>query len=81
MESMKLYVDNLPPSTSASDLENLFSPYGAVLSARVQTTRYGGHTRGFGYVEMTKKNAERAMSALHGQRLDSTVLQVSEVKS
>ena len=80
MESMKLYVGNLPSSTSVKDLEDLFTPYGDVTSARVMTTRHGGHPRGFGYVEMVKQNAERAMSELHGQRIDFMVLRVSEAK-
>jgi RNA recognition motif-containing protein len=80
MESMKLYVGNLPSSTSVKDLGDLFTPYGDVTSARVMTTRHGGHPRGFGYVEMVKQNAERAMSELHEQRIDFMVLRVSEAR-
>jgi hypothetical protein len=42
--------------------KDLFTPYGEVTSARVLTTRHGGHPRGFGYVEMLKQHAERAIS-------------------
>ena len=78
---MKLYVGNLPANTSVKDLEDLFSPYGAVTSARVLTTKHGGHPRGFGYVEMLKQHAERAISELNGQRISFMVLRVSEAKS
>ena len=78
---MKLYVDNLPSSTSVKDLEDLFTPYGDVTSARVLTTQSGGHPRGSGYVEMVRQNAVRAMMQLHGQRIDFMVLRVSEVKT
>ena len=78
---MKLYVGNLPSSTSVKDLEDLFTPYGEVTSARVLTTRHGGHFRAFGYVEMVRQSAERAMSELHGQRTNFMVLRVSEAKS
>ena len=78
---MKLYVGNLPANTSVKDLEDLFSPYGAVSSARVLTTKHGGHPRGFGYVEMIKQHAERAIAELNGQRIDFMVLRVSEAKS
>jgi RNA recognition motif-containing protein len=81
MESMKLYVGNLPSSTSTKDLEDLFAPYGDVTSARVMTTQHSGHPRGFGYVEMVRQNAERAVSELHGRRIDLMVLRVSEAKS
>ena len=78
---MKLYVGNLPANTSAKDLEDLFTPYGDVTSARVLTTQHGGHPRGFGYVEMLKQHAERAIAELDGQRINFMVLRVSEAKS
>lgn len=78
---MKLFVGNLPANTSVKDLEDLFTPYGDVTSARVMTTQSGGHPRGFGYVEMLKQNAERAISELNGQRIKFMVLRISEAKS
>ena len=78
---MKLYVDNLPANMSAKDLEDLFTPYGDVTSTRVLTTQHGGHPRGFGYVEMLKQHAERAIAELNGQRINFMVLRVSEAKS
>ena len=78
---MKLYVGNLPANISAKELEDLFTPYGEVNSARVLTTRHGGHPRGFGYVEMLKQHAERAISELNGQRINFMVLRVSAAKS
>ena len=61
---MKLYVGNLPANTSVQDLEDLFIPYGDVMSARVLTARHGGQLRGFGYVEMSKQHAEVASRLL-----------------
>ena len=78
---MKLYVGNLPANMSVQDLEDLFTPYGDVTSARVLTTQHSGHPRGFGYVEMLKQHAERAVSELNGQRINFMVLRVSEAKS
>jgi RNA recognition motif-containing protein len=43
--------------------------------------QYGGHPRGFGYVEMLKQHAERAISELNGQRINFMVLRVSAAKS
>lgn len=78
---MKLYVENLPANMSTQDLEDLFTPYGDVTSARLLTTRHGGHPRGFGYVEMLKLHAERAIAELDGQRINFMVLRVSEARS
>ncbi len=77
---MKLYVENLPEHTSVQDLEDLFTPYGDVKSARILTTYHRGHPRGFGYVEMLKQSAEIAISELNGRRIDFMVLRVGEAK-
>ena len=77
---MKLYVDNLPEHTSVQDLEDLFSPYGEVKSARISRAYHGGYPRGFGCVEMLKQNAEIAISELNGRRIDFMVLRVGEAK-
>lgn len=78
---MKLYVGNLPIDTSDSDLENLFSPYGTVMSARVAMTKYSGRSRGFGFVEMLRECGERAASELNGQHIDCNVLRVNEARA
>lgn len=78
---MRLYVENLPEHTSVQDLEDLFSPYGEVKSASISRAHDGGYARGFGYVEMSKQNAEVAMSELNGRRIDFTVLRVGEAKT
>lgn len=78
---MKLYVENLPEHTSVQDLEDLFTPYGEVKSARISRVYHGGYPRGFGYVEMLKQNAEIAISELNGRRIDFMVLRVGEMKT
>ena len=77
---MKLYVGNLPANTSDQNLRDLFTPYGDVTSARVLMTQHGDHPRGYGYVEMLKQNADRAISELNGQRINFMVLRVCEAK-
>lgn len=77
---MKLYVGNLPSSTTVRDLQDLFTPYGDVSSARLLMTDQGGYPRAFGYVEMLSQNAERAIAELHGQRLNLMVLSVAEAE-
>lgn len=77
---MKLYVGNLPAGISDTDLKEIFSPFGAVISARVATTRYTGRSRGFGFVEMLQECGQRAISELNGQQIDCTVLRVNEAK-
>lgn len=75
---MKLYVGNLPWSMTDSDLERLFGEVGPTTSARVVTDRETGRSRGFGFVEMDKADAVRAMSKFNGYEVDSRPLKVNE---
>ena len=78
---MKLYVGNLPWSVTDSDLENLFAGVGAVQSARVVMDRDTGRSRGFGFVEMDRQEATRAIAELNGHQLESRALRVNEAQS
>lgn len=77
----KLYVGNLGYDVSSSDLEQMFSPHGAVESAQVIEDRSTGRSKGFGFVEMSSASeAEAAISALNGQDHDGRALTVNEAK-
>ncbi len=78
---MKVYVGNLPWSLTNQDLENLFTPFGAVESAQVVTDRDTGRSRGFGFVEMVAAGAAEAISALNGREIESRSLRVNEAQS
>lgn len=75
---MKIYVGNLPWSTSDSDLQDLFAAYGAVQSASVVADRDTGRSRGFGFVEMADSDAQKAIAELNGHQLESRALRVNE---
>ena len=48
----KLYIGNLPYTTTEDDLKQLFADYGTVLSATLITDRDSGRSKGFGFVEL-----------------------------
>ena len=77
---MKLYVGNLPWETTDADLEQLFGRVGEVKSARVITDRDTGRSRGFGFVEMSTQEAQRAIEELGGHKLGSRELRVNEAR-
>ena len=78
---MKLYVGNLPYTTSEDDLRNLFSQYGNVESVAVITDRETGRSKGFGFVEMSSDaEAEKATNALNGTDFDGRNIVVSEAR-
>lgn len=64
----KLFVGNLSWDAGDAELEELFSQYGEVTSARVVTDKFTGKSRGFGFVEMgSDEMAQAAISALNEQ--------------
>ena len=78
---MKIYVGNLPWSTTDADLESLFAKIGPVTSASVVTDRDTGRSRGFGFVEMSQADGQRAIAELNGHTIESRALRVNEANS
>jgi RNA recognition motif-containing protein len=77
----KIYVGNLPWSTTSADLEAMFSPHGAVRSAEVISDRETGRSRGFGFVEMeTDEGLQAAISQLNGHEINGRPLTVNEAR-
>jgi RNA recognition motif-containing protein len=77
--SVRLYIGNLPPRLCYPELEDLFTPFGSLLSAELITDPTTGRSRGFGFVEMESGDAARAaISALNGSVVDRQTLTVNE---
>jgi RNA recognition motif-containing protein len=77
---MNIYVGNLPFSTSAYDLEELFGEYGSVDSASVINDRETGRSRGFGFVEMDDEAGRKAIEELDGKDYGGRNLKVNEAR-
>jgi len=76
--SNKLYVGNLSYSTRDDDLQQHFSAFGTVQSAKVMMERDTGRSKGFGFVEMsTASEAQAAISGLHGKNVGGRDLTVN----
>lgn len=71
---------NLSYSSSEEDVRQLFAAYGEVLACSLPTERDTGRARGFGFVEMSNEDAQRAISALDGQDFDGRNLRVNEAR-
>ena len=79
--SKKLYVGNLPFSTTEDELRAIFEQHGGVDSVNVITDRETGRSRGFAFVEMSDSNAaEQAMRALDGSDMAGRSLRVNEAQ-
>jgi cold-inducible RNA-binding protein len=79
--SMKLYVGNLAFETSGDNLRQHFAQAGTVETATVVEDRETGHSRGFGFVEMsTKEEGEAAIVQFNGNDLNGRSLKVNAAK-
>ena len=77
----KLYVGNLPYSYRDDDLQQAFSQYGAVNSAKVMMERDTGRSKGFGFVEMgSAAEAQAAIEGMNGQQVGGRGLVVNEAR-
>ena len=76
--SNKLYVGNLTYSVRDDDLQQQFSAFGQVQSAKVMMERDTGRSKGFGFVEMSNsQEAEAAIQGLHGKNMGGRDLTVN----
>jgi RNA recognition motif-containing protein len=77
----KLYVGNLAYSVRDEDLNDAFSQFGAVSSAKVMMDRETGRSKGFGFVEMgSDPEAQAAINGLNGQAIAGRAIVVNEAR-
>jgi|SRR5260370_24072671 RNA recognition motif-containing protein len=78
----KLFVGNLPHSTSDGALNDFVTKAGfQVTSAVVIRDKMTGEPRGFGFVELAEgEDLQRAIAGLNGQALEGRPLTVNEAK-
>lgn len=76
----KIYVGNLPFSVTEDGLRTLFAQHGAVESGALINDRETGQPRGFGFVEMPRSDAARAIQSLNGQDMGGRALKVNEAQ-
>lgn len=75
-----LYVGNLPYRANEAAIRELFSSYGTVHSVRLMKDKHTGKRRGFGFVEISAKDADSAVTALNDQEFQQRTLKVREAK-
>ena len=77
---MNIYVGNIAWSVSEDQLEELFSQYGTVTSAKIIIDKFSKRSRGFGFVEMAD-GGEQAIAELNDKDFEGRPLVVYESRS
>lgn len=70
----KLFVGNLPFSSTEDSIKELFSKYGEVVSVKIPTDRLSGRPKGFCFVEM--ENADAAVTELNNYLFEGRNIKV-----
>ncbi|MEL6822338.1 MAG: RNA-binding protein [Calditrichota bacterium] len=78
---MKLIVLNLARKTTERELRDLFRQYGYVKSCDLVLDKDTGASKGFGFVEISKrKDAELAIKELNDRVIGGNKIRVKEAK-
>ncbi len=78
---MNLFVGNLNPETTITDLRTLFSEFGEIVSAKIIYDNATGMSRGFGFVEMADKfQAFDCIDNIDATFFEGNVISVKEAK-
>ncbi len=77
---MNIYVGNLPETTSADELKDIFAEYGEIYSTKIITDRDTGKSRGFGFIEMSENAARKAIASLNGAEFEGKQIVVNEAR-
>jgi RNA recognition motif-containing protein len=77
---MNIYVGNLTSATSVEDLNAAFSQFGNVENVKIIKDFDTGESRGFGFVDMSQADGEKAIDSLHGSELKGNIITVNEAR-
>lgn len=78
---MNIFVGNLAKDVTDEDLNQEFSAYGKVKSAKVIRDLFSGDSKGFGFVEMpAAAEAQEAMQALNTKDVKGKKITVNEAR-
>ncbi len=73
----KIFVGNLPSSTSEQSLQTLFSEFGTVRSIKLVMDVFSGQCKGFGFIEMEGHEARAAIAGLNGRDFNGKSIKVN----
>jgi len=78
---MNIYVGNLPHASTEQELQEAFEAFGEVSEAKIIKDKLTGDSRGFGFVEMSRKDqAETAISEMNSRDFGGRSLTVNEAR-
>lgn len=78
---MRLFIGNLPFTTSEDELRELCTGYGTVAAVEIATDKYTGRSRGFAFVDMSSDDqAQAVIAALDQHELGGRLINVKRAR-
>lgn len=77
MQRKKLFIGNLDFSVTDEELQETFSPFGAIEEIRVITDHESGRSRGFAFVTFSTEEAAESALNLDGQAINGRNIRVT----
>ncbi|HTN46588.1 MAG TPA: RNA-binding protein [Flavipsychrobacter sp.] len=76
---MTIFIGNLSAQTTEKQLEEIFTPFGSVLSIDIPKEKYSRRAKGFAYVLMANAgDGERAIEELNNSSLQNRMIVVKD---
>ncbi len=75
---MRIYISNLPFSTTDKDLTKLFEAYAQVESAVIIRYQRSMRSKGYGFVQINGDDSQRVIESLNGTEYQGRILTVKE---
>lgn len=78
---MDIFVGNLGPDVTETEIEELFKPFGQVGSVQLIRELFTGKGKGFGFVEMPgRQHSLAAIAGLNGREVAGRAMTVNEAR-
>ena len=78
---MDIFIGNLPPDISPSELRALFEKFGQVTDVRLIKNQTSGKFKRYAFVEIpSEEDAQKAIEEMDGTEIRDTTLTVSQAK-
>lgn len=78
---MKLFIGGFPYDITESELTEMCSPFGEVVSTKLIVDQFSGQSKGFGFIEMSNRSeGHKVMEGLNGTEYKHRTLVCNEAK-
>ena len=80
MQNTKIYVGNIPYSTSEDDLRTHFDQFGIIEDLKIITDRETGRSRGFAFITYSSGSEAQQAIGFNGQTFQGKALTINLAK-